>query len=68
MPNPTFAGYKTYLVAGFVVFVGVVEGLLGVDLPGVEVGDDWMQYVVSGLGLGSLRAAISKVIEAITGN
>lgn len=70
MPNPalTLPGYKTYIVAFTVVMIGVSEGLLGADIPGVEVGPDWLEYVLTGLGVGSIRAALGKLIEAFTGN
>ena len=61
-------GNKTYLVAAFIVFVGVVEGMLGVDLPGIAIEGDWLQYIVVGLGLGSIRSAINKIIGGFTGN
>lgn len=54
-------GYKTYLlVALFVVMVAVEKGL-GWDVPGFEVGDDWLAMVMGALGLGTLRAGIAKV-------
>ena len=46
-----FAGYRTYIVAFAMVAMGVAKAL------GVAIPDDmWM--VLSGLGLGSLRAAV----------
>jgi len=61
-------GYKTYFVALTIVMIGVGEGLLGVDIPGVEVGNDWMAYIIGGLGLGSVRSAIQKMIDNLLGN
>ncbi len=61
-------GKKMYVVSFFIVFVGVAEGLLGIDLPGIQIEGDWLQYVVGGLGLGSLRSAISKIIGGFMGN
>lgn len=61
-------GYKTYFVALTIVMIGVGEGVLGVDIPGVEVGDDWMAYIVGGLGLGSFRSMVQKVIDGLLGN
>lgn len=54
------SGYKTYVIALVVIIIGVVEGALGFDIPGVEVGPDWLQWVLNGIGLGTLRAGISK--------
>ncbi|RMF06618.1 MAG: hypothetical protein D6773_04230 [Alphaproteobacteria bacterium] len=70
MPNPVnlLPGYKTYIVSILVVLIGIAEGVLGLDIPGVTVGDDWLQYILMGTGLGSLRAAVAKVLEALTGN
>ena len=61
-------GNKTYVVAAFIVFVGLAEGLFGIDLPGVQIEGDWLQYIVVGLGLGSIRSAINKIIGGFTGN
>ena len=63
-----FSGYKTFVVAAAVVFIGVVEGLLGFDIPGVTVGSDWVVWVLSGLGLGSMRDAIRKLVDMFSGN
>lgn len=53
-------GWKTYIVvAVFLVCVGMESGL-GWDVPGFEVQGDWLAYVLSALGLGTLRAGISK--------
>jgi hypothetical protein len=46
------AGYRTYIIAAVLVLVVVVEKGLGIDVPGVDVGSDW-------LGLGTLRAGIT---------
>lgn len=53
-------GKKTYVVAVVVVVIGVTEGLLGIDVPGVFVGPDWLTWILTGLGLSSFRAAIGK--------
>lgn len=55
------AGYKTYgIVVLFLVLVAA-EKLLGWDVPGFEVGDDWLTVVMAALGLGSLRLGIAKI-------
>lgn len=53
-------GRKTYIIAALIVAVGVCEGVLGIDLPAIEVGNDWLAWVLNGLGLSTLRAGISK--------
>ena len=54
------SGYKTYIVAAMVVAIAVVEGILGVDIPGAEMQSDWLTWIAGALGLGALRAAGSK--------
>lgn len=51
------AGYRTYIIAA--VLVLVVEKGLGIDVPGVDVGSDWLTHVLAALGLGTLRAGIT---------
>lgn len=53
-------GVKTYIVAFLIILIAVSEGLLGFDIPGVDVGTDWLGWMLNGLGLGTLRAGISK--------
>lgn len=55
-------GYKTYIVVGMVVLIALVEGVLGIDIPGAEVGDNWLEYVLGALGLGGLRSALAKQV------
>ncbi len=58
-------GKKTHFVALIVVLIGVMEGLLGADIPGVNVGDDWLNYVLTGLGLSSVRDGIRKIRDIV---
>lgn len=53
-------GYKTYIIAATLLLVVLVEKGLGIDVPGIAMGDDWLVYVMNALGLGSLRASISR--------
>lgn len=55
-------GYKTYIVAGVVIALGLMEGPLGIDIPGVDIGDDWFNYVLTGAFGGSLRSALGKIV------
>lgn len=57
-----FSGKKTYLVAAMVIAIGLAEGVFGIDLPGVEVGEDWLAYILNGIGLGTLRAGVQKAV------
>ena len=51
---------KMYGIAVIVIAIGVAEGLLGLDIPGVVVGPDWFSWILAGLGLGATKAAIVK--------
>jgi hypothetical protein len=53
-------GYKTYLVMAALLAVVVLEKGLGVDVPGVALGEDWMLVMMNALGLGTLRHGIEK--------
>lgn len=56
------SGNKTYIIAGLVVIVGVLEGALGVDLPGVVVDpENWVTWIFGGGGFATMRAALAKV-------
>lgn len=57
-------GYRTYIVAASLLLIVFVEKGLGFDIPGVDVGDDWLLLVMNALGLGTLRAGI----DARSGN
>lgn len=51
---------KMYGIALMVVAIGVCEGPLGIDIPGVVVGPDWLGWIIAGLGIGATKAAIAK--------
>jgi len=53
-------GYKTYLAAFLLAAVGIIEGVLGIDIPGVQVDDNWFTILIGALGLGGIRHAIAK--------
>ena len=53
------AGYRTYIIAAVLMLVVVVEKGLGFDVPGIDVGTDWLSHVLAALGLGTLRAGLS---------
>lgn len=53
-------GKKTYITAILLGIVALLEGPLGVDIPGVTVADDWVVILLNSFGLGSLRAAFSR--------
>ena len=54
------AGYRTYLIVLVLVIAYLVEGVLGIDVPGVEVHGDLFQNILLALGLGTLRAGLGR--------
>lgn len=65
-PMKKVDGMKTYIVAATVALVGISEGILGVDIPGAEMQENWIEMVLSAAGLGTMRHAIAKLIRAVT--
>ena len=53
-------GKKTYIVAFVVIVLVILEKFLGIDIPGYDVGQDWMEHVLAALGLSALRAGVQK--------
>jgi hypothetical protein len=51
-------GRKTYIVVAMMLLCVVVETVLGVDVPGVTIGANWLQDILAAAGLGTLRAAV----------
>lgn len=50
-------GKKSYIVSGVLVLLGGLQAA-GIQIPGVQLGDNWVITVLGGLGLGSLRHSI----------
>jgi len=57
------AGYRTYIIATVLILVVVVEKGLGIDVPGVDVGSDWLTQILAALGLGALRAGLANTAK-----
>ena len=57
--NWTLSGYRTYIAAFGLAIVGVLEGLMGIDIPGVALDQNWLVVLFGALGLGGLKAAVS---------
>lgn len=55
------SGYRTYVIGGILVAIGVAEGVFMIDIPYVVVGDDWVLWVLNGLGINGLRAGVAKM-------
>lgn len=56
----TLSGYKTYIAAALLAIVALVEGVLGIDIPGVMLDENWIVLLLNALGLSGLRAAFAK--------
>jgi hypothetical protein len=56
------SGKKTYVIGVVVILIGTLEWL-GVDIPGVDVGQDPLMWMLNGSGVMSLRAAIEKALN-----
>ena len=54
-------GKKFHLVVAVFIFAMAVEGGLGVDIPGFEVPDNWLDYILAAFGLSAGRDALRKV-------
>lgn len=52
-------GKKTYIIAAMILLSVLVERGLGIDVPGIEVTDNWAIVVMNALGLSSLRKGIA---------
>lgn len=57
----TIDGYKTYLVMAALLLVVLLEKGLGLDVPGVALGEDWMLVMMNAVGLGTLRHGVQKI-------
>lgn len=53
-------GYKSYIVAGVFILGVVAEVFLGLDVPGFQPGENWVEYIMAALGLGAVRNGVAK--------
>lgn len=53
-------GLKTYLLVGLAVAVAVVEGFVGLDIPGVSLDENWLTVILGGSVIAALRSAIGR--------
>lgn len=56
-------GYKTYIVAAALALMVVLEKFLGLDVPGVDVSEDWLTLLMGALGLSTLRAGVASAAK-----
>lgn len=54
------AGYRTYIIAATLLALVIIEKGLGIDVPGFDLGNDWLSHIFAALGLGTLRAAVGR--------
>lgn len=52
-------GKKSYIIAGILILIVVCEKVLGIDVPGIEVGNETLNYILAALGVSTMRAAIA---------
>lgn len=55
-------GWKTYAVVAVLLLTVAIEKLLGVDVPGIVITDDWGLVVLNALGLGALRSSFAATV------
>lgn len=55
-----FSGYKTYAVVAVLLIAVFIEKVLGLDVPGLTIDNDWLLVIMNALGLGTLRAAVER--------
>ena len=53
-------GKKSYLIAGAIILLVILEKVLGIDVPGVELGDNWGEWILGAGGLSALRAGVGR--------
>jgi hypothetical protein len=53
-------GYKTYIVVAIFMLGVLAEVFLGLDVPGFDPGENWLEYVMAALGMGALRNGVAK--------
>lgn len=54
------SGYRTYIIAAMLAAIALVEGVMGIDIPGAQLSGDWVATVLAALGLSTLRASNNK--------
>lgn len=61
-------GWKTYAVAAVAVAVALLEGPVGVEVPGVTLEDNWLLLVLGASGLATLRHAVAHALDRWLGD
>jgi uncharacterized protein (TIGR02594 family) len=63
-PLALINGSKMYIVSAIAIMAGVSEGLLGLDVPGIDVQENWLEVVLGGSGFGALSHRLAKLLKA----
>jgi hypothetical protein len=58
--NKYLVGKKTYIVTAITIVLVLLNKFAGIEVPGFPVGEDWLQIIIAALGLGTLRAGVTK--------
>lgn len=53
-------GKKTYTIVGVFILIVALERFAGIDLPFIDIGDDWVDQLLIMLGIGTTRAAVGR--------
>lgn len=54
------SGKKTYIIVAIGLLAVAAEKIGGIDIPGFDPGSDWLGYVLGLLGIGAVRAGVTK--------
>lgn len=57
-------GWKTHIVAAVLVLLGIASAM-GINIPGVQLGPDWIVVALNGLGLSALRSGINTAATTV---
>lgn len=58
------SGKKTYIVVLMMIILVIVEKGAGIDVPNYDPGPNWMNDILTAVGLGTLRLGIAKAQPA----
>ena len=57
-------GYKTYAALALAVATALAEGVLGIDVPGVDFTGDYTAIIIAALAAVGFRSALAKIGNA----
>lgn len=66
MPQPSDLLNKTNLLVALPLgAVAVMEGVLGIDIPGVQLEENWLEALLAALGIFSFRDTFRKILNGL---